>query len=144
MGEARCKGDETAALEDESDCLRGGGGLDNPFGGRPSCEEPPSLLGESSTRLDPAAVRSAASFAFLCAAICAAIEKAAAPALDAHAGMSLAVDVTVLSDSHLRAKVKVNGKALPDRNVASSDAPLSARGIEMLANSIAAQLHTAG
>jgi hypothetical protein len=78
--------------------------------------------------------------------VCAAIRAAAAPALAAAgaAGGTLSVHVTVISDSRITAAVTLARKPLPEPRVASSDRPLSAQSIQMLARAIAAEVAAHG
>lgn len=77
--------------------------------------------------------------------ICAAIGQAAAPLLD-QAGLShgsLSVRVSVESDSKLVATATLAGKPLAEQRVATSDRPLNAGAVAMLARAVAAEI-TAG
>ena len=76
------------------------------------------------------------------AAICSTMAKIVLPSLQRTgiASSALAVVVKVKSDSRISAVASVNGKTLPEQNVASSDRPLGATAIEMLANGVAAEL----
>lgn len=76
------------------------------------------------------------------AAVCSAIERAAAPALQS-AGLSpaaVSISVEVKSQYRISAVPAVGGRSLPEQHVGISDRPLNARAIDMLANAIAAEL----
>ena len=79
-------------------------------------------------------------------AICAAVRAAVQPALAASGTSSgaLSVKVTVLSESKMVAVATLGGKALPEHHVASSDRPLNARTVDMLAQAIAADIPAHG
>lgn len=79
-------------------------------------------------------------------AICAAIRAAVQPALAASATSrgALSVKVTVVSESKMVAVATFGGKALPEHHVASSDRPLNARTVDMLAEAIAADIPAHG
>ena len=77
--------------------------------------------------------------------VCAAIQSAAAPALE-RAGLSpsaLSVRVTVVSDRKLVASATLGGKALPEHRIGISDRALNARAVQMLASAIAADIASA-
>ncbi len=75
-------------------------------------------------------------------AVCAAITAAAAPALRQSGVSPSAVTITVQvkSNSWISALPEVNGKALYELKVASSDSSLNSRSIDMLATAVAAEL----
>ena len=74
--------------------------------------------------------------------VCAAIAVAAAPALGKAniAPYAVSVAVTVKSESRISAVPSVNGKALTEQNVATSDRALNANAIRMLADAIASAI----
>ena len=79
-------------------------------------------------------------------AVCATIERAAAPAMQ-RAGLpasSLSVAIAVKSPSRISAAVSVADRVLPEQHVGIADRPLNARAIEMLANAVAAQIEQLG
>lgn len=79
-------------------------------------------------------------------AVCAAIERAAAPAIK-RAGISassVAVAVAVKSPSRLSAIASVGERSLPEQHVGISDRPINARAIDMLARAVAAQIEQLG
>lgn len=77
--------------------------------------------------------------------VCAAIERAVVPALrdSGIASSAVAIAVQVKSASRVSAVATLNGSALPEQNVASSDRTLNAGSIDMLARGLAAQLSAA-
>lgn len=73
------------------------------------------------------------------AAVCAAIAGAAMPELE-RAGISpqsVAVTVTVRSPHFISAVASVDGRALPEQKVGTSDRPLNALAVRMLADAVA-------
>lgn len=80
------------------------------------------------------------------AAICSMMAKILLPSLH-QAGLAssaFALFVSVKSESRISAVASVNGKPVPEQNVASSDRALSAGAIEMLAQGIARELAKLG
>ena len=76
------------------------------------------------------------------AAVCSAIERAAAPEL-LRAGIApaaVSVSVQVLSQHRISAIATVDGRSLPEQHVARSDRPLNTRTIDMLAEGVALEL----
>ncbi|MGN6154999.1 MAG: hypothetical protein ACTHN4_04610 [Sphingomicrobium sp.] len=76
------------------------------------------------------------------AGVCAAIGEALAPALSRAgiAASAVAVAIEVKSKSRISAVTSVDGKPLPEQNVAISDRSLNAGAVRMLANGLAAQI----
>lgn len=77
--------------------------------------------------------------------VCAAVRKAAEPALAAagHPRSALSVRVTVESDSKLTGSATLAGRAFRQHHVAIADRTLNAHAIDMLANAIAADIASA-
>ena len=75
-------------------------------------------------------------------AICAAIESAAAPVLQKAgiAASAVTVLVRIRSQHTASAAASVDGKSLAEQHVASSDHPLAAGSIAMLADGVAKEL----
>lgn len=79
-------------------------------------------------------------------AVCSVIANAVLPAL-ARAGISssaVTVAVEVKSESRISAIAEINGRPLPEQNVAVSDRALNAGAIRMLADGLATQLSNSG
>ena len=76
--------------------------------------------------------------------ICSAIRSASAPALASAAipASAVSVLVEVRSGHGLSATATVSGTALRERHVATSNRPLNARAVKMLADAVAAELST--
>lgn len=74
--------------------------------------------------------------------ICDTVRRAVGPALEAGGigGAELSVQVIVESVSKLTATATVAGKTLPEHHLGTSDRPLNARAISMLASAIAADV----
>lgn len=75
-------------------------------------------------------------------ALCAAVRRAATPALE-RSGLNptaLSVRITVDSDTKLSAFATLNGKILPDHHVGIADRALNERAVDMLATAIAADV----
>jgi hypothetical protein len=70
--------------------------------------------------------------------ICAVIRGITAPALVSSGRLS--IEVTVLSNSSIKAAATLDGKPRPEQRVATSDRSLNANAIEMLARAIAAEI----
>jgi hypothetical protein len=80
------------------------------------------------------------------AAICSIMANILLPSLH-QAGLAssaLALFVNVKSESRISAVASVNGKPMPEQNVASSDRSLSAGAIEMLAQGVAREVAKLG
>jgi len=74
--------------------------------------------------------------------ICAAVRKAAAPALaqGGHSPAALSVHITIESETKLVGAATLAGKALPEHRIGISDRALNAGAVNMLANAIAADI----
>lgn len=78
-------------------------------------------------------------------AVCSAIERAAAPALQRSGipAAEVAVSVRVATPYAITATVSVRGKTFPEQRIDISDRPLNQRSIDMLGQAVASQLSNA-